>query len=221
MASADRSATETLVVIVRHGQSEGNVAGRFGGHGPTPLTDLGKRQAEATARVISELIKPTALVSSDLVRARQTMAPIADAVGMDPRFDESFRERGVGVFDNLLFSEAAEQYPELWKRMLKRDRTATPPGGEEVDAVFDRVSRGIDEVVDQHRGGRVVIVSHGLAIYHAFSHIFGLGTPSQDHKVFALVDNCSMSTFTSYKDKWRIRTINDRSHLGELDSPRS
>jgi len=220
MTTGDPSHTETLLVLVRHGQSQGNVDGRFGGHGPTPLTDLGRKQAELTAAAIAEHVKPTVLISSDLTRAQQTSAPIAKALGMEPTLDESFRERSVGVLDNLLFKEAEEQYPELWKRMLRRERDATPPGGEHVDTVFERVSNGIDRVVDEHRGGRVVIVSHGLAIYHALSHIFGIGTPSREHKVFALVDNCSMSEFTTRKGRWRIRGINHTSHLGDATSPR-
>ncbi len=216
MKTGDTSAPETVVVLVRHGQSQGNVDGRFGGHGPTPLTQVGREQAKLTAAAIAAAVEPTALVSSDLPRAMQTMQPIAEAVNLEPAFDVGFRERGVGVFENLLFTEAQEQYPELWQRMLRREPGATPPGGEEIDAVFDRVSNALDRVVDEHRGGRIVIVSHGLAIYHALAHIFGLGSPSQSLKVFALVDNCSLSTFTCKRDKWRIRAINDRSHLKGL-----
>lgn len=218
MATGDRSPSETFVVFVRHGQSRGNVDGRFGGHGPTPLTELGHAQAKLTARAIAEVVKPTVLISSDLPRAVQTVEPIAAAMNLEVSFNPGFRERSVGVLDDVLFTEAAERFPDLWQRMLSRDPSVTPPGGEPVDAVYERVSSAIDRVIDEHRGQRVVIVSHGLAIYHAFAHIFGLGSPSRPHKVFALVDNCSMSTFTSRRERWLIRTINDSSHLRGLES---
>jgi len=216
MQSGDRAASEsTLIVLVRHGEAANNAEGRFGGHGPAPLTEVGRKQAEVTAAAV-ERLEPTAVISSDLVRAVQTAEPIVGRTALTCVYDERFRERSVGVFDNLLFSEAEQRYPDLWQRMMRRDFAATPPGGETVEQVFQRVSEGLDEVVEQYRGGRVLIVSHGLAIYHALSHIFGLGVPTREHKVFALVGNCSLSTFKTRAGRWRIKAINDCSHLSEL-----
>jgi len=66
----------TKLYLIRHGQSAGNAEGRFGGHGPTPLSDLGVEQAERTARLlVSEGID--VVYSSDLPRAIQTATPLA------------------------------------------------------------------------------------------------------------------------------------------------
>ncbi|PYS78380.1 MAG: hypothetical protein DMF66_06650, partial [Acidobacteria bacterium] len=66
----------TRILLVRHGQSQGNAERRFGGHSPTPLSELGLRQAEATARALT-VENLTAIYSSDLLRAVQTAEPLA------------------------------------------------------------------------------------------------------------------------------------------------
>ncbi len=68
----------TRVLLIRHGQSEGNAAGRFGGHTATPLSQRGRREAEATARaLLSEKDRITFVASSDLARAMETAEPLA------------------------------------------------------------------------------------------------------------------------------------------------
>ncbi|MDQ3063232.1 MAG: histidine phosphatase family protein, partial [Acidobacteriota bacterium] len=64
----------TKLYLVRHGQSDGNAEGRFGGHSPTPLSALGLQQADLTAQVLAKE-KINAIYSSDLFRAVQTAQP--------------------------------------------------------------------------------------------------------------------------------------------------
>src|SRR4051812_37490773 len=99
------------ILLLRHGQSEGNEGNRFGGHGPTPLTARGRRQAELAAAAVAKEGLP-ALWSSDLVRAVQTAEPIAAACGLPLQQTAALRERSVGVFTGLTFLEAEERYPE-------------------------------------------------------------------------------------------------------------
>jgi probable phosphoglycerate mutase len=218
-------ARTTTLIWVRHGEADSNRDGRFGGHSPVPLTERGLAQAERTATAILRWA-PTALISSDLLRARQTAAPIAAATGLRLELEPDLRERSLGVFDGLSFREAEARYPEVWKRLAGRDHTAVPEGGETVDEVYRRVSAAIDRAVLAHAGGRVVLVSHGLALFHAFAHVTGLGSPSAGHGVFVLVDNCSVSRVEhrgletagagAVRGRWRILTLNDTSHLGHL-----
>ncbi|MCA9676127.1 MAG: histidine phosphatase family protein [Kofleriaceae bacterium] len=214
-------ATVTTLLWVRHGQADSNRDGRFGGHSPVPLTDLGRRQAEATAAAIRRAA-PTALISSDLARAVQTAEPIAAATGLALELDRDLRERSLGILDGLSFADAEARHPELWQRLMARDPALVPDGGEAVDAVYARVARAIDAIVSRHAGGRVVVVSHGLALYHAFVHVCGLGSPSADHGVFVLVDNCSVSRVEHRhvhgRARWRIRSLNDVAHLDGLAS---
>ena len=209
----------TALYLVRHGEAVSNRELRFGGWSAAALTERGVRQAEAAGRALARR-SPTAIVSSDLVRARQTAAAIAAATGLGVELDADLRERSVGVFDGLAFTEAEARYPEAWKRLIARDPDAVPEGGETVDAVFERVGRALDRIVERHAGGRVVVVSHGIALYHAFSHVCGLGSPRGRHRVFVLADNASVTHLEHHAGqdhtRWRIHTLNDTAHLTEL-----
>src|SRR6266542_5849286 len=101
----------THVLLIRHGQSEGNAARRFGGHTDTPLSSLGRVQAETTARALASE-RFDAIYSSDLPRAIETAVALAAITGLSVQATDAFRERSVGVMEGLTFEEAAEQYPE-------------------------------------------------------------------------------------------------------------
>src|SRR3977135_1172129 len=103
----------THILLIRHGQSEGNAERRFGGHTATPLSALGRSQALATARAL-KTEKINAIYSSDLTRAREAAAPLAELTGLRIRASDSFRERSVGVMEGLTFEDAAAQHPDQY-----------------------------------------------------------------------------------------------------------
>lgn len=205
----------TVLYLVRHGEADSNRDGRFGGWSPAPLTELGQRQAHAAALELRRRA-PTVLVTSDLARARQTAQPIAELLGLTPRLEPGLRERSLGVVDGLTFAEAEARYPDVWQRITTRERDAVPEGGEPPATVYARVATAIDRLVDEHAGERVAVVTHGLALFHAFSYVCGLGAPSHDHPVFVLVDNASITQLERRGRHWRIVSINDTAHLRDL-----
>jgi probable phosphoglycerate mutase len=210
-----QSDVRTVLYLVRHGEADSNRDSRFGGWSPAPLTDLGQRQAAAAA---SELRRrgPTVLVTSDLARAHQTAAPIAAMLGLEPRLEPGVRERSLGVFDGLTFADAEARVPDVWQRLMSRDPAAVPEGGESADVVFARVSAAIQRILTEHAGERIAVVTHGLALFHVFAYVCGLGSPSADLPVFVLVDNASITQLERRNDRWRIVSINDTAHLRDL-----
>src|SRR4051794_748518 len=115
------------IVLVRHGQSEGNRDRRFTGHGPSRLTDLGRAQAEATGRALAS--HPVdAIYASDLVRCAETAAPLARLTGIQPVESSRLRERDVGEFTGLTFEEVQARWPEGWQAMAAREVDFRPPG---------------------------------------------------------------------------------------------
>lgn len=204
-----------MLYLVRHGEAESNRDNRFGGWSPAPLTELGHRQAVAAAAEMRRRA-PTVLVTSDIERARQTAQPIADLLELEPRLEPGLRERSLGVFDGLSFAEAEARYPDMWKRLSTRDPNAVPEGGETADAVFTRVSNAIERILTDHPGERIAVVTHGLALFHAFSYVCRLGAPSHEHPVFVLVDNASITQLEHRGAHWRIVSINDTAHLRDL-----
>jgi probable phosphoglycerate mutase len=202
----------TTLFWVRHGEADNNREQRFGGWSALPLTDRGRRQADAVARAVAALA-PTAIVASDLARAHATAAAIGAAAGLEVVAEPGLRERSLGVFDGLRFAEAEAAAPDLYARMLARDPTAIPDGAETPVMVHDRVAAAIDRVVAAHHGGRVVVVSHGIALYHAFNHVCGI-PGGAGGRVFTLVDNASLSWIEHRAGpRWRIVAWNRIDHL--------
>jgi len=204
-----------VLYLVRHGEAHSNRDSRFGGWSPAPLTELGHRQAVAAAAELRRRA-PTVLVASDLLRATQTAAPITELCGLEPRLEPGLRERTLGVFDGLSFAEAEARYPEAWKGLVSRDPAAVPEGGETADTVYARVSQAIERIVADHPGERIAVVTHGLALFHVFAYVCGLGSPSLDLPVFVLVDNASITQVERRGDKWRLVSVNDTAHLRDL-----
>ena len=88
--------SSTHVVIIRHGQSQGNAEGRFGGHTDTPLSPRGRKQAKATAKALAKE-KFSAIYSSDLPRAIETATPLANLTHVPLQTTDALRERSVGA----------------------------------------------------------------------------------------------------------------------------
>lgn len=202
----------TEILLLRHGQSEGNESGRFGGHGPTPLTALGRRQAEAAARVLAAE-GLTAIYSSDLPRAVQTAAPVAAATGLPVAETANLRERSVGVFTGMTFVEAEEKYPEFFAALMRRDYAPdwSPPEGETTDDCLQRIGSFFDPLVERAAGGRVLIVSHAFTLNLMVRRLLGL---AQSPSVFFRTDNCALHRLKRTPHGfWNVEALNDRRHL--------
>ncbi len=215
-------APRTVLYLVRHGEADSNRDGRIGGWSPVPLTALGRHQAERAAVELARR-QPTRLITSDIVRAQETAAPIAVATGLTPTLEPGLRERSLGVLDGLSFEEVKARHPTMWERMMARDASSVPEGGEAADDVFRRVGAALTRIVTEHAGERIAVVSHGLALYHAFAYVCGLGSPAQPLPVFVLVDNASITQLEHRRepgpppvDRWRIISLNDTAHLRDL-----
>src|SRR5918996_1247109 len=149
----------THVLLIRHGQSEGNAERRFGGHTATPLSPRGRRQAQATARALqSEEL--TGIYSSDLARAVETAQPLANLTGLTVNITTAFRERSVGVMEGLTFEAAAQQHPEQYAALLQRDFEHVLTGGESYRQLLDRAAQKLDEIIEENRGGKIAGFSH-------------------------------------------------------------
>ena len=206
----------TRVLLIRHGQSEGNAAGRFGGHTATPLSVRGRKQAEATARaLVPENI--TAIYSSDLSRAVETAMPLARLTGLDVERTEAFRERGVGVMEGLTFEEAASRHPEQYAALIRRDFDHVLLGGESYRQMLDRAARQLDQAIEQHRGGRIALFSHTGTICILALHLMGALDAPELRPVWIATANCGITRFELRTDGFvRVLAINDTRHLAGL-----
>ena len=171
--------------LVRHGQSEGNIArdkAQEAGHAvikldlrdvDVPLSALGFAQAEAAGRWFAGLPeeeKPEVLLSSPYVRARQTAQAICDAGGLaggarPTVVDERLREREFGVFDGLTTLGIREQYPREAEHRAKMGKFYhRPPGGESWADVILRLRSALNSINLHYADKRVLIVCHQVVV---------------------------------------------------------
>ena len=207
----------TRVLLIRHGQSQGNAEGRFGGHTATPLSPRGRRQAELTAQALQNE-NLTAIYSSDLPRALETARPLVRLTDLDVEETDAFRERSVGVMEGLTFEEAAAQQPEQYAALLRRDFEHVLRGGESYRQLLDRASRHLDRAIEQHRGGRIAVFSHTGTICILALHLMGALDAPTLRPVWIATSNCGITRFELREDGFvRVAAVNDTRHLAELD----
>jgi broad specificity phosphatase PhoE len=208
----------TSILLIRHGQSEGNAERRFGGHTPTPLSALGRRQAEATARALS-LESVTAIYSSDLLRAVETATPLARALNLEITQSDAFRERSVGQMEGLTFEEAAEKFPDEYAALLRRDFEHVLPGGESYRQLLDRSAQALDQAIAaaHNRGGTLAVFSHTGTICILALHLMGALAAPHLRPVWLDTANCGISRFDFRTDGFlRVLALNDTRHLAGL-----
>jgi probable phosphoglycerate mutase len=142
--------------LVRHGESAWNVEGRVQGQSALAagLTETGREQARQTGEWLAEHASGADLiVSSDLLRTRQTAEIIADEVGLPVEFDPGLREQWLGQLEGEL---RAQELNRFWTDPFLR-----PPGGETVAEMYERVRRVLSRLATRRVGLDTVLVTHG------------------------------------------------------------
>lgn len=201
---------------MRHGESEGNAASRFGGHSPTPLSELGHRQAEATAKVLAQE-NVAAIYTSDLLRAVQTATPLAQLTGLEIKQTSAFRERSVGVMEGLTFEEAAAHYAEDYAALMARDFERQLTGGESYRQLRERASTRLDELIAKHAGETFVVFAHTGTISIMTLHLMGSLDAEHLRVVWVHTANCGVARFQLNADGFlRVVALNDTRHLIDL-----
>jgi probable phosphoglycerate mutase len=208
--------TPTRLLLLRHGQTEMSALRRYSGRGDVPLTELGRAQAAAAAKRLAAtegLVvdgEAVPIISSPLTRTKQTAQAVADALGGRVETHPGLIETDFGEWEGLTFAEAAERDPELHRSWLG-DSSVAPPGGESFDVVHRRVRKARDELIAEHGGRTLVLVSHVTPI----KTLLRMGLDAGPQLLFRLhLDLASLSIVEFYPDgNASVRLANDTSHL--------
>lgn len=193
------------LVVWRHGRTEWNAGGRFQGQLDPPLDAVGRAQAiRAAAHLAAALSGPdTVVVSSDLVRARETAEALAPLLGVPVRVDARLREHGLGSWEGLTREEVAEAHPEQYADWLD-GRPVRGRGGEPAEAV---AQRALAAVADLPTAGTAVLVTHGGTAGRLVEALMGLGT---DHRrLLGPLGNCHWSELSFQSGRWRLMRHNN------------
>lgn len=196
------------VTLFRHGQSEGNMAGRLQGHTDSPLTDTGRRQA-AQASVHAPRVPK--MYASPLSRAMMTAEIIGTSIGVDPVPTEGLIEMAFGSWEDLTYEEVAANDPDLYKRVFV-DEIDLPRGGtgETFAAAGSRISRTILSLVGETEGD-LGVVSHGAAIRAYVVDILGLSFAERNR--LPVARNTSMTSVLYAGDRTMLSSYNVAPHM--------
>ena len=199
----------TQMVVVRHGETVWNVSGCQQGQQDSELSELGIRQARATADALAgEQID--ALYSSDLGRAMQTARMIGQRLRMEVTSDVRLRERHLGIMQGKTFEQIEQTLPEAYARFRSDDPDYEIPQGESARQRFDRSTACAEDLARRHTGGRILLVTHGGILDSFFRKALGLTLTAP--RRFSLF-NASVNAFAITDGQWRLDSWGDIGHL--------
>lgn len=163
----------TRLFVLRHGQTAWNAQMRIQGHLDMPLNAVGRWQATRLAQALQgeDL---AAVYSSDLLRARETAAPLAQALRLPVVTQVELRERAFGHFEGQTFQHIEATWPEDAARWRQRDPDFGPGGGERLQAFYERCVRTASHLAQQHPGQAIALVAHGGVLDCLYRAALGL-----------------------------------------------
>ena len=177
------------ILLVRHARTDWNVTGRRQSHRDVPLDDVGLAMARALAEH-GPFHGVSAIYTSDLARAAQSAAPIAERLGLTPRPDMRLRE-------SRAEPAPCETYPVL----------PFPLEQESAEHVTARMVQCLDEIVRRHAGERVAVVSHGGAIRRFLGAVIG------GYQAPPSVTNTAICHLEHHAGQWSAPRLFDCDHL--------
>ena len=202
----------TQLIIVRHGETEWNLNGRIQGHLDSPLTKSGRAQAEAIASRL-QAIEINALYSSDLGRAYATAQIISNKTGHHILTDKRLRELHLGKFEGLTEGEVRKQYPDEFVYLRNAELDYIYPGGESKGQFSARLISCLEELMEKHYGGQILVITHGGALSRLMRHALGLPVVgSNKYKVC----NAAFNVFSYDDGRWQLEIWGDLSHFVEV-----
>jgi broad specificity phosphatase PhoE len=181
LTEANRPTKTVSIWLVRHGQTDANLIGRYQGHLDLPLNETGREQVVTMGAQLREELETRgitsvqALYSSDLVRTRETAQAVADSLGMEIIPDARLREIHMGDWEGAYFTEIREQFPAIVEQRYRDPMHIAPPNGETTFDVAKRMWPALDAYAARHHGDDpIVVVSHGMAIATVICRIRGI-----------------------------------------------
>ncbi|MFE2026987.1 bifunctional RNase H/acid phosphatase [Streptomyces hygroscopicus] len=210
--SADLGTPATFVLL-RHGETPLTPEKRFSGSGGTDpgLSPVGRHQAERVAAALAARGTIQAVVTSPLLRCRETADVVARRLGLDVRVDEGLRETDFGAWEGLTFAEVKERFPDDLAAWLASSKAAPTGGGESFAAVARRVALSRDKLIARCPGRTVLLVTHVTPIKTLVR--LALGAPPE--ALFRMeLSAASLSAVAYYADgNASLRLLNETAHL--------
>ena len=207
---AGRRGQPTSTLLLRHGETPLSTERRFAGRGDIPLTEAGLAQADAAAARLAARGNIDVIVTSPLLRARQTAEAVARATGAPLEVSDDLAETDFGKWEGMTFAEIQERWPDELTAWLASVDVA-PPGGESFAAVTRRVVAALDRLLAAHALKTLVLVSHVTPIKTLACRAM-LAPPAAMYRIH--LDVASLCEIDWFSDGPAVvRSLNDTAHL--------
>lgn len=211
----ERPPGATSILLIRHGESIPARAGApfnlVGGQGDPELDPVGFSQAERLGERLSRPRhgeKITAIYVTNLRRTAETAAPLASAIGIEPKVEADLREVFLGEWEGGLYRIKVAEGGPIAKRLLEEGKWGVIPGAERDEEFGARVKAGIERIAAAHPDEVVAVFTHGGVIAQALTQATGARPFA-----FVGVGNASISELVVLPDRWLVRSFNDTAHL--------
>jgi 2,3-bisphosphoglycerate-dependent phosphoglycerate mutase len=199
------------ILLIRHGQTDWNMEGRWQGTVDIPLNAEGQMQARVLADHLAEW-PITAVYSSDLQRAYETACVLAERKGLTVQQDARLRELNLGAFQGLTHAEISARYPAEMVAMREDYMGFVVPDGESRRAMQGRAIEALNEIVAREPDGDIAIVTHGGTI-----RVILLKLLSDDPSVARMaIGNTSITLLETDGQTWRLLQETATPHLDHM-----
>ena len=203
-------ADKTTLILLRHGETEWNLTGRWQGQDAnTLLTERGREQAQVVARRLRSY-PIEAIYSSDLSRAFETAQIVGDMLGLEPLPEPGLRESDIGAWTGLTWEDITARFPEQVAAMFAGEDVRRG-GGETYAELHERLRAAVDAIIARHPGQTVLVVTHGAALRSLVAHVLGASL-TQLHRI-AIGGNTALSIVQVDHGALRLVSYNDTAHL--------
>lgn len=203
----------TLIILVRHGQTEWNRVERFRGRADVPLDATGLAQAEATARRIAAEWRPAAVYSSPLSRAVKTGEAIARQFDLPVKPHRGLVDIDYGQWQGLTPTEAKGLWPEIVDAWYRTPDAARIPGGETLADLRARAMDAVHELAVRHSEETIIMVAHTVVNRAILLGVLGL----HNNRFWHLrQDTCAINVLELDSDDFTLVSMNDTCHLRGL-----
>ncbi|MGZ8795946.1 MAG: histidine phosphatase family protein [Thermoanaerobaculia bacterium] len=195
------------LILVRHGETEHNLAGIVQGWSDSELSERGRQQVARLAERL-KTFEADVIFSSPLQRAMTTAQLIAGATGLEVRTLDGLREMNYGRWEGQSFLDIRKTDESIYRRWVA-DSSFACPEGESHDDVLARVRGALDSL---NEAKRPIVVAHGTAIRIAATALLDL--PLSASRSFAQ-DNTAVNVFLRRGGRWVMKLWNDTAHCAE------
>jgi broad specificity phosphatase PhoE len=197
------------LLLLRHGESEGNIRRLIQGWHDFPLTERGHRQAQAAARALADS-GAVALYASPLQRAYDTALAVASTTSLVPVVSPDLREYGFGEAEDMRWEDAAQR----WGLSDHDWGVGRVPGEEGMEAFRTRVARVLELLTARHTDEVAIVVLHAGTLGAMVEYLCGL---SLHEHASLYTGNCGIGVIEQVDGRSVITQLNDQSHIPESD----